>query len=88
VLTLELDHGLRRWYVEICQSLGQWLTIERSQLYLRSIQPEKNGRVGIILEELLKNAGFENVEARMMPLPLCGWPEGLSYTIAGLADVH
>lgn len=61
-----------------CRSLDQWLTIDRSQLHLQGLQPEKDGRAGIRLEELMRNAGFENVEARMMQLPLCGWPDGLS----------
>lgn len=60
------------------QSLDYWLTMDRSQLYLRGLQPEKDGRAGLSLEELMRNAGFENVESRMMQLPLCGWPDGLS----------
>lgn len=50
--------------------------MDRSRLYLQSLQPEKDARAGIKLEELMRNAGFENVESRMMQLPLCGWPEG------------
>ncbi|KAG8167315.1 hypothetical protein KVR01_003004 [Diaporthe batatas] len=68
--TLTDGHGLRRW----------------SQLYLQSIQPEKNGRVGLRLEELMRSAGFENVEARMMQLPLCAWPEDAREKEVGAAN--
>lgn len=71
-----------------CRSLDQWLTIDRSQLHLQGLQPEKDGRAGIRLEELMRNAGFENVESRMMQLPLCGWPDGLSYTLVAVADAY
>ncbi|POS80570.1 hypothetical protein DHEL01_v201032 [Diaporthe helianthi] len=85
-LTLKLDHGLRRWYVDMYQSSDQSLTIDRSQLYLQGIQPEKNGRVGLRLEELMKGADFENVEARMMQLPLCAWPEDAREKEVGSAN--
>lgn len=71
-----------------CQSLDQRLTIDRSQLYLQGLQPEKDGRAGIRLEELMRNAGFENVESRMMQLPLCGWPDGPSHKTAGVAYMY
>lgn len=36
----------------------------------------------------MRSAGFENVEARMMQLPLCAWPEGLSCNIAALTHMY
>lgn len=42
--------------------------------------------MGIRLEGLMRNAGFENVESRMMQLPLCGWPDGLSLNCCGDED--
>lgn len=51
------------------------LTVARSRLYLQTLQPHKDGRVGIRLEALMRDAGFVNIESRMMPLPLCGWPD-------------
>lgn len=74
--------------LDSCQNLDQRLTIDRSQLYLQGIQPEKDGRAGIRLEELMRSAGFENVESRMMQLPLCGWPEGLSYETGVVGDIY
>ncbi|KAK7704949.1 hypothetical protein SLS64_008297 [Diaporthe eres] len=69
-----------------CQTSDQWLTIDRSQLYLQGLQPEKDGRAGIRLEELMRNAGFENVESRMMQLPLCGWPDDAREKEVGTAN--
>ncbi|KAL2292650.1 hypothetical protein FJTKL_07756 [Diaporthe vaccinii] len=68
--TLTDGHGLRRW----------------SQLYLQGLQPEKDGRAGIRLEELMRNAGFENVESRMMQVPLCGWPDDAREKEVGTAN--
>ncbi|KAI3402125.1 hypothetical protein diail_54 [Diaporthe ilicicola] len=68
--TLTDDHGLRRW----------------SRLYLQSLQPEKDPRAGIRLEDLMRNAGFENVESRMMQLPLCGWPDDVREKEVGTAN--
>lgn len=62
-----------------CHRVDRWkdcrLTVCRSRLYLQSLQPQKDGRIGMRLETLMRNAGFINVESRMLQLPLCGWPD-------------
>ncbi|KAF7125885.1 hypothetical protein CNMCM5793_002244 [Aspergillus hiratsukae] len=55
--SLTEEHALRRW----------------STQFLRSYEQTKDLRVGTRLNNLLKDAGFEEVDARMIPLPLSGW---------------
>lgn len=66
--------GGRRRQGTVIDSAGG-LTLARSRLYLQTLQPQKDGRIGIRLETLMRDAGFVNVESRMMQLPLCGWPD-------------
>ncbi|EGS21106.1 uncharacterized protein CTHT_0029470 [Thermochaetoides thermophila DSM 1495] len=58
VANVTRDHALRRW----------------SQLYLNSMQPAKDPRAAMHLQNWMIEAGFEQVEARMLTLPLSGWP--------------
>jgi hypothetical protein len=62
VANVTRDHALRRW----------------SQLYLNSMQPAKDPRAAMHLQNWMIEAGFEQVEARMLTLPLSGWPTGES----------
>jgi hypothetical protein len=45
---------------------------------MRSYEQTKDLRVGTRLNNLLKDAGFEEVDARMIPLPLSAWSNGES----------
>ncbi len=54
------DHSLRRW----------------SRRYLESMQPYKDPRAPLHLERLVRNAGFVDVETRLLPLPLSAWSTG------------
>ena len=56
------SHALRRW----------------SDLYMRSLEQIKDPRAPVRLQSLLTGARFTNVEVKMIPLPLCGWPQGIS----------
>jgi len=53
------EHALRQW---------------SSQL-MRSMEGIKDFRVGTRLKTLLLSAGFTEVDAKMIPLPLSAWPE-------------
>ncbi|EPS35435.1 hypothetical protein H072_11185 [Dactylellina haptotyla CBS 200.50] len=56
--TLTEDHGLRRW----------------SKTYLEVFEDTKDLRAPTRLQALMERAGFVDVQSRMMPLPLNGWP--------------
>ncbi|KAL2109216.1 hypothetical protein VUR80DRAFT_2803 [Thermomyces stellatus] len=56
--TLTHDHALRRW----------------SRRYLRAAQRYKDPRAPLQMEAMLRSAGFQDIESRMMTLPMCGWP--------------
>lgn len=53
-------------------ALHQW-----SDKYFESIDDIKDPRAPLRLYELCRNAGFVDVECKMIPLPLCGWPTGM-----------
>ncbi|KAK0671058.1 S-adenosyl-L-methionine-dependent methyltransferase [Cercophora samala] len=55
--TLTANHALQVW----------------SQSYLQSIQPYKDPRVALRLQTLMTQAGFVEVESRLLTLPLSGW---------------
>ncbi|EAW14003.1 class I SAM-dependent methyltransferase [Aspergillus clavatus NRRL 1] len=54
------QHALRRWSTQI----------------LRSYEEKKDLRVGTRLNSLLRAEGFQEVDARMIPLPLSAWSNG------------
>ncbi|PYH45120.1 class I SAM-dependent methyltransferase [Aspergillus saccharolyticus JOP 1030-1] len=56
--SLTESHALRQWSTKFMQSLND----------------KKDLRVGTRLKELLLAAGMDHVDARMIPLPLSGWP--------------
>lgn len=58
----DLDHALRVW----------------SRSYMQSIQPMKDPRAPLRLQTWMTQAGFVEVESRMLTLPLSGWPTGMS----------
>ncbi|KAJ5728698.1 uncharacterized protein N7483_003206 [Penicillium malachiteum] len=51
------EHALRRW----------------SKQYMRALEDRKDLRIGSKLRTLLTEAGFEEVDVTMMPLPLSAW---------------
>lgn len=53
-------------------ALRQW-----SRLYLRSLDGLKDLRAPLRMQDLLTAAGLVNIEAKMIPLPLCEWPLGM-----------
>ena len=55
------DDPLRRW----------------SARYLESLQPYKNPRAPLQLQQMMTEAGFVEVESRLLTLPLNGWPGGM-----------
>ncbi|PWY73582.1 S-adenosyl-L-methionine-dependent methyltransferase [Aspergillus heteromorphus CBS 117.55] len=56
--SLTENHALRQW----------------STKFMRSMQDVKDLRVGTHLRNLLMAAGMEEVDTKMIPLPLCEWP--------------
>ena len=53
-------------------ALRQW-----SNNYLRSMEGLKDPRVPLRLQAMFTAAGFVEVDSRMIPLPLCGWSNGM-----------
>lgn len=60
--SLTEDHALRQWSTKFMQSLND----------------TKDLRVGTHLRDLMVAAGMEQVDAKMIPLPLSGWSSGKS----------
>ena len=60
------DHGLSQW----------------SREYLAALGPQKEPRAALQLETLMLDAGFTDVEVRLIPLPMCPWPSGTSRSSA------
>ncbi|KAK4238403.1 S-adenosyl-L-methionine-dependent methyltransferase [Achaetomium macrosporum] len=56
--TLTSNHALQVW----------------SQSYMQSIQPAKDPRAPLRLQSWMTQAGFVEVESRLLTLPLSGWP--------------
>lgn len=54
------DHALRRW----------------SSQYMRALEDEKDLRIGSRLRSICVEAGLEEVDTKMIPLPLSGWSTG------------
>lgn len=54
------NHALRKW----------------SNKYICSLEDAKDVRAGMKLNSLMTSAGLVDVESRMIPLPLSGWPSG------------
>lgn len=54
------DHALRKW----------------STQYLRALEDRKDLRIGTKLRNLLMEAGLEEVDTKMIPLPLSAWSPG------------
>ena len=50
-------------------ALRQW-----SVNYMRSLETLKDPRAPMQLQNMLTAAGMRNAECRMIPVPLCGWP--------------
>jgi hypothetical protein len=59
-LTLLIDHALHQW----------------SARYLESMNGLKDLRAATRLPNLMREAGFVDVESRMIQLPTCAWPSG------------
>ncbi|KAL6717206.1 hypothetical protein ACLMJK_005121 [Lecanora helva] len=55
-------HPIRRW----------------SNKYIESLSGIKDPRAPLRLQSLFNAAGFVEIEHRMIQLPLCGWPDGMS----------
>lgn len=55
------DHALQVW----------------SQNYMQSIQPYKDPRAALRLQSWMTQAGFVEVESRLIPMPLSGWSNGV-----------
>ncbi|KAK0735860.1 S-adenosyl-L-methionine-dependent methyltransferase, partial [Apiosordaria backusii] len=73
--TLTANHALQVW----------------SQSYLQSIQHYKDPRVALRLQTLMTEAGFVEVESRLLTLPLSGWsndPRDREIGAANRANVH
>ncbi|KAK4181867.1 S-adenosyl-L-methionine-dependent methyltransferase [Triangularia setosa] len=73
--TLTANHALQVW----------------SQSYLQSIQHYKDPRVALRLQALMTQAGFVEVESRLLTLPLSGWsndPRDREVGAANRANVH
>lgn len=54
------EHALRRW----------------STQYLRALEDRKDLRIGSKLRTLMTEAGFVEVDTKMIPLPLSAWSTG------------
>ena len=52
-------------------ALQQW-----SNAYISALDGIKDPRAPMQLQNLFNAAGFVEIESRMIPLPLCGWPIG------------
>lgn len=59
------DHALRVW----------------SRTYLQSLQPYKDPRAPMQLQNLMTQAGFTEVEGRLLTLPLSGWSNGILFPL-------
>ena len=57
------SHPLRRW----------------SRNYIRSLEGIKDPRAPQRLHTLVSTAGFVEIEHRMIPMPLCGWSNGIAW---------
>ncbi|KAG9235803.1 UMTA methyltransferase [Amylocarpus encephaloides] len=68
--SLTEDHALRRW----------------SHLYLESHQGLKDLRVPLRLPAMMREAGFVDVENRMLQLPTCAWPTDQRENAIGAAN--
>ena len=55
------SHALRRW----------------SNKYLESLEAIKNMRAPMQLQSLFTAAGLVEIEFKMIPLPTCGWSNGM-----------
>jgi len=64
------DHALRQW----------------SANYLQSMEGLKDLRVPLRLQSLMRDAGFIDVESRMIQLPTCGWPTEQRDNAIGVAN--
>ncbi len=60
--TMKDSHALRRW----------------SNSYIRSIENIKDPRAPLRLQDHFTAAGLVDVDSKMIPLPLCGWSQGIS----------
>ncbi|KAB5540467.1 S-adenosyl-L-methionine-dependent methyltransferase, partial [Coniochaeta sp. 2T2.1] len=73
--TLTDNHALRVW----------------SATYLQSMLPYKNPRAAMQLENLMRQAGFVEVEGRLLTLPLSGWsndPRNREVGVLNRDNVH
>ncbi|KAB5576496.1 S-adenosyl-L-methionine-dependent methyltransferase, partial [Coniochaeta sp. 2T2.1] len=73
--TLTDNHALRVW----------------STTYLQSMLPYKNPRAAMQLENLMRQAGFVEVEGRLLTLPLSGWsndPRNREVGVLNRDNVH
>ncbi|KAI1075040.1 hypothetical protein F5B20DRAFT_397932 [Whalleya microplaca] len=62
-------------------ALRQW-----SQAYLRAMEQHKNPRAPRRLAGWMRNAGFTEVNERMIPLPMCGWSDSQREYEIGVAN--
>ncbi|RAL16404.1 class I SAM-dependent methyltransferase [Aspergillus homomorphus CBS 101889] len=70
--SLTEQHALRQW----------------STKFMRSLDDKKDLRVGTRLRDLLLAAGMDQVDARMIPLPLSGWANEPRVRGIGAANVE
>lgn len=41
------------------------------------MHPQKDPRAALRLKDWMTNAGFVDVESRLLTLPMCPWPSGM-----------
>lgn len=61
------QHALRKW----------------SSRFMGSLDNEKDLRVGTRLKTLLTDAGFDDIDTRMIPIPLSSWSNGMCSIFQG-----
>ncbi|KAL7816620.1 hypothetical protein V8C26DRAFT_400011 [Trichoderma gracile] len=42
------------------------------------MHPQKDPRAALRLKDWMRNAGFTDIESRLLTLPMCPWPTGMS----------
>lgn len=60
--------------IDDTSALREW-----SNNYIRALDVTKDPRSALQLQNMCTAAGLLDVETRMVPLPLCGWPSSKSF---------
>lgn len=67
----------RKWRVLMCRGCADHALSKWSSRYLNTLSPRKNPRAALSMAGWMENAGFVDIESKLITLPMSAWSTGM-----------